>query len=117
MNTLLLTVDDWDLCIDSAGNIASSARPYALAQDVASAVRTFLGEVWYDGTLGVPYLQDILGKAPSFAVFQDAIAAAALTVPEVVTATCQITGAGSRDTTGQVLFTDSSGNQQSLTLT
>ena len=117
MKTLLLDVDTWDLVLDSAGNLAVAQAPYQLAQDVASAVRTFLGEVWYDDTLGVPYLQEILGYAPALVVLQDAVVTAALTVPGVVSATCQITGIDGRALTGQVLFTDEAGVQQTVSLT
>ena len=41
-STLLLDQTEWDLVLDASGNIALASPPYALAQDVASAVRTFL---------------------------------------------------------------------------
>jgi hypothetical protein len=90
-NTLLLTTDTWDLCIDSLGNIAMAAPPYALAQDVASAARTWLGEVLYDTTVGVPY-QQILGQRPPASLVQAAMVEAAMTVPGVVQAECILTG-------------------------
>ena len=63
-NTLLLDQSAWDLVLDINGNIALAGTPYSYAQDVASAVRTFLGECWYDTSLGLPYWQQILGKLP-----------------------------------------------------
>src|SRR5277367_6446987 len=108
MNTILLDVGLWDLTLDAFGNIALAAEPYALAQDVASACRTVLGEVYYDTSLGVDYFGQIFGLTPPASVFQEMFVAAALTVPDVVTATCIIEGydAGTREATGQVLFTD-----------
>jgi len=60
MDTLLLDLDNWDLTVDAAGNWAVASPPYAIAQDVASAIKTFqlqagpndpvLGECWYDNT-------------------------------------------------------------------
>ena len=47
--TLLLDRTTWDLCLDANGNIAMATGPYAIAQDVASAVR-----LWHDTTKGVP---------------------------------------------------------------
>jgi hypothetical protein len=64
MDTLLLDVGLWDLTLDAYGNIAVAAAPYALAQDVASACRTVLGEVYYDDTLGVDYFGQSFGKTP-----------------------------------------------------
>lgn len=115
-STLLLDVGTWDLTLDASGNIATASPPYAVAQDVASAVRTFLGEVFYDTTLGVPYTQQILGKAPPLSVLQAAIEQAAMTVPGVVNATCIIETFENRVVTGQVQFTDSDGNSQTVGL-
>jgi hypothetical protein len=111
MKTLLLDLSQWDLLADAAGNIAVAEAPYALAQDVASAVRTFLGEVWYDTSLGVPYFQDILGKTPPVTVFQELIAKAAKTVPGVVTAECTISAFEGRKVTGQVVCAEANGRQ------
>ena len=90
-NTLLLDRTTWDLVLDSSGNIAMASDPYSIAQDVASAVRTFLGECWYDTTKGVPYWNDILGKQPTLGVVKKDIVNAALTVQEVISAQCFIT--------------------------
>lgn len=114
MDTLLLDVSTWDLCLDAARNIAVASRPYALAQDVASAIKTFLGECWYNTELGIPYFQQILGKTPPHTYFQEQMVAAALTVPGVVTATCVISGFKNRVVTAQVQFTDDAGNTQSV---
>lgn len=116
-NTLLLDTAAWDLCVDLAGNIALAAPPYALAQDVASAVRTFAGEVWYDTTLGVPYFSQVLGHSPPITLFKALIVQAALTVPGVVAASCYIQSIAGRKVTGQIQFTDSNGAATTLSLT
>lgn len=109
MKTLLLDIDTWDLVVDASGNLAVADRPYALAQDVASAIRLFLRELWYDTTKGVPYFQSILGQAPPIVVFQEAMVAAALSVPNVVSATCVIESFENRTVKGQVTFVDDTG--------
>jgi hypothetical protein len=116
MKTLLLDLTFWDLLTDAAGNIAVAEDPYAIAQDVASAVRTFLGEVWYDTSLGVPYFQQILGKTPPLTVFQELIVQAALTVPGVATAECTISAFEDRRVTGQVTFTTTRGQTGTVAL-
>jgi hypothetical protein len=118
MNTILLDVGLWDLTLDASGNIALAAEPYALAQDVASACRTVLGEVYYDTTIGVDYFGLIFGLTPPTSVFQEQFIAAALTVPDVVSATCVIEAydAASRLATGQVLFTDVNHQTQTIGL-
>jgi len=116
MNTLLLDVGTWDLTLDANGDIAVAAAPYALAQDVASACRTVLGEVYYDDTLGVDYFGQLFGKTPPAAVFQEQFVSAALTVPNVVSAVCILESysAATREADGQVQFVDNLGNKQAV---
>jgi hypothetical protein len=109
MRTLLLDRSTWDLVLDARGNLAVADNPYAIAQDVSSAVRLFKGELWYDTAKGVPHFQEILGHQPSLPVLKAAIKAAAETVPEVVTATVFVSGVRKREVTGQIQITDSSG--------
>lgn len=109
MKTLLLDTVLWDLCKDANGNIAVASAPYALAQDVASAIKTFLAEVYYDDTLGVNYKGQILGKTPPITLFQKYMVDAAVTVPGVVSAICVISSFVGRTITGQVQFIDSNG--------
>lgn len=108
--TLLLDITTWDLCADTAGNIAVAAEPYALAQDAASAIRTFEGECWYDTTLGLPYWMQILGQAPPVALMKAAFVAAARTVPDVTAANCFITSIVGRVVRGQVQIRSASGD-------
>lgn len=116
MNTILLDVSQWDLLTDAAGNIAMAAPPYAFAQDVASALRTFLGEVWYDITIGVPYFSEILGHTPPVTFFQELMVQAAKTVPGVVSAECTIEAFEDRRVTGRVTFTTDDGQTGSVGL-
>jgi hypothetical protein len=109
-NTLLLDATAWDLVLDTSGNIALAAPPYAVAQDVASAIKLFLGELWYDSTQGVPYWQEILGFPPSLSQLAQYLNRAALTVPGVVTANSVITGFADRKVSGQVQFMTMDGN-------
>jgi hypothetical protein len=106
-DTLLLDITAWDLVLDSNGNIALAAPPYAVAQDVASAIRLFLGELWYDITQGVPYWQKLLGQNPTNSQIISAFNNAALTVPGVASANTTITSIVGREISGQVQFTTS----------
>lgn len=103
MNTLLLNPATWDLMIDARNNIAMASDPYSLAQDAASAIKLFLGEYWYNTSIGVPYFQQILGMAPSVPVLKANFVTAALTVPEVKKARCFLNQIGNdRIVQGQV---------------
>lgn len=114
MNTLLLDVTGWDLLTDSGGNIAMATDPYSRAQDVASALRLFLGECWYDTARGIPYFAEILGHVPPVIVFQEYMVAAALTVPGVVSAQCVLNSFEGRTVTGQVTFQTDDGETGSV---
>lgn len=107
--TLYLDPGSWDLLVDASGNIAVAQPPYAVAQDVASVCRTFLSEVYYDSSLGIPYLQKIFGKTPPLNVLQAAMVTAALTVPTVEEATCVVSAFTNRQVTGQIQFKTSNG--------
>jgi hypothetical protein len=113
MNTIYLDPTTWDLTLDASRNIALAGKPYALAQDAASAIRTFLGECWYDTALGVPYWTDILGQFPPLELAKAELVAAAMAVPGVVEAKCFISSAANRRLTGQVQITDVAGNLSS----
>ena len=108
-STLLLDTVAWDLVLDSNGNIALAQPPYAVAQDVASALRLFQGELWYDTSPGVPYWQELIGSNPTTAQIAAALNAAAKSVPGVVDAQTVITSFSDRGISGQVQFTTSDG--------
>lgn len=86
LSTLLLDTVAWDLCVDSSNDIAVASDPYSGAQDAASACKLWLGEYWYDTTVGVPYLS-IFGVTPVPASFiKSELVDAALTVPNATSA-------------------------------
>ena len=104
MDTLLLDRAEWDLVLDAAGNIAVASNPYSLAQDAASAVKTFLGECYWDTTVGVSWFQ-ILGKNPPPALIKAEIERVAKTVPDVATAQCFLSSMSGRMISGQIQVT------------
>ena len=114
--TLLLDNSAWDLVLDSNGDIALAAPPYAVAQDVASACRTFLGELWYDTTKGVSYWQKFLGKHPTTSQIASGFNAVALTVPTVAKANTVITSISGGKVRGQIQFTTIDGNSSTVNL-
>lgn len=109
MKTLLLDTRVWDLVLDASGNIAVADAPYSVAQDVASAVRTMAGELWYDTSQGVPYLTDILGQSPNLAFIKSKVESAALSVPNVVQARCLFASFKNRVLRGQIQVIDKDG--------
>jgi hypothetical protein len=109
MDTILLDTVSWDFVLDVHGNIAVASDPYSLAQDAASAIRTFLGECYFDTTIGVNYSL-IIGTLPTLSVMKAQFVAAAKTVPGVTAARVVIASVSDRTVTGQVQITDISGN-------
>jgi hypothetical protein len=107
-STLLLDQISWDLVLDAAGNIAVASEPYSLSQDAASAIMTYQGEAFWDTTLGVPYLTQIFGHSPTIEQLKSLFTAAALTVPDVVSAKCFIALASDRAVSGQIQVTSAS---------
>ena len=108
MRTLSLS-NSWDLEVDSFGNIAVAEDPLSLAQDAASAIRTFEGEVYYDLDQGIPYWQQVLGFSPPVSLMKSFFNQAALTVPEVVSAVTYISSIQNRIVAGQVQVRNAAG--------
>lgn len=90
MSTLFLNPETWDLAIDSLGNIAVAGRPYAIAQDVASACMLWRGEAIYNVTLGMPYKEDILGYRPPATLLASWFRREAMRIDHVVEANVTI---------------------------
>ena len=109
MKTLLLDTAEWDLCLDASGNIALAGEPYAIAQDVASAIKTFAGELYFGTAQGIPYFSQILGVRPSLQLVKAHMERVALTVPGVVAATCTFSSFQDRKLTGQIQITANTG--------
>jgi hypothetical protein len=110
-STLLLDSRAWDLAVDTAGNIALASDPYSQAQDASSAIRLFLGELYYDVKQGVPYAQ-ILARPPNVPLLKSRMVKAAITVPGIVKAACFISSISERRVSGQVQITNAAGHTQ-----
>lgn len=116
MKTLLLDQDSWDLVLDAEGNLASAAEPYAVAQDVASAVKLFESELWYDTSKGIPYFSQVLGYLPPPSLLYSYFKNAALSVPTVTTTKVVLNPLDDRTVKGQIQFTDTSGAKGSVNI-
>ena len=106
-STILLDTIAWDLVVDVNGNIAVATEPYAHAQDAASALKLFQGELWWDISQGVPYWAQILEKTPPLSLVKAYMNKAALSVPGVTRARTFLNGITTRrQLTGQVQILD-----------
>lgn len=116
MSTMGLNASTWDLALDGFGNMASFSGGLDIAQDAASAIKLFLGELYYDTTIGVPYFNQVFGPSYSAGTVQNLLQNAALSVPGIVSAVAQISAFdyAHRILTGKVLVTTDTG--QNLTI-
>lgn len=115
MQSLLLDRTTWDLCLDANGNLAICTEPYAISQDVATGIRIFVGEVWYDTSQGLPYRQQILGRNQSAPLFKAQAEQVANAVPGVASSTCVInTITATRRIGGQIQIKTTSGEVLSV---
>jgi hypothetical protein len=109
-SSFLLDTAVWDLLVDANGNMAVASEPYSLAQDAASAIQTYLGEYYWDITVGVPWLTQILGQSPSLALLKAQLAETAVGAnPDIASATVFISSFNNRVVTGQVQIVSAAG--------
>jgi hypothetical protein len=112
-SSLLLDQSTWDLVLDANGNIALAKEPYSLAQDAACAIQCYLGECYWDTTVGVPWSQ-VLGQALSTAQLKTLLIQAAETVPDVTSAQVFVSSLVGRSLTGQVQVTSAATGEVSV---
>ena len=105
-HTLYLTPDNWDITLDSSGRLQTSANAYAIAQDVANAVRLFTGEAFFAQDEGIPHFEIELGfTRPALSVLRARVREAALNVDGVLDAVVNLDGIQDRRLTGEILLT------------
>lgn len=114
--TLQLATETWDLQLDSAGRIVTVSGPYAVAQNVANAVRLFTKDAYFNQQDGVPHFQLELGKMPSPAALRDRINRAALAVDGVATAQTTLTRLEARKLEGFIEITTTTGETVNVAL-
>lgn len=117
-DTLALTAD-WDLDLDDQGSLRTvgdatnrdtqTGPGMRLAQDVASRLRAWRGEVWFDGDQGIDYTR-YLGGAPAVVQLSADFQSEALRVPECNTALADVSlTARTRALAGTLYVTDLTG--------
>ena len=118
-HTLFLQPDTWDITLDSSGKIARSTQAYAIAQNVANAVRLFTGEAFFAMDEGIPHFDIELGKTrPALSVLRARMREAALNVDGVLDAQITLDDVQERKLTGEILLTVADGDKSSkITLT
>lgn len=85
-HTLFLDAQ-WDLTVDAGGNIATVSDAYAIAQNVANAVRLFTNDAYFNADRGIPHFNIELGHKPPYSILRTRILQAARVVEGVADAT------------------------------
>ena len=118
-HTLYLTPDNWDITLDSSGRLQTSANAYAIAQNVANAVRLFTNEAYFAMDEGIPHFEIELGfTRPALSVLRARMREAALNVEGVLDAQITLDDVQERKLTGEILLTVASGDKSTkITLT
>lgn len=114
--TLLLNKKSWDITLDSAGRMATAHGPYAVAQNVANAVRLFTRDAYFNQADGVPHFTVDLGQRPSPSVVRSRINKAARATPEVASASTALTKFEGRTLEGDITIITTSGETVNVTL-
>lgn len=98
---------NWDITLDSSGHLRMSDRAYAIAQNVANAVRLFTQDAFFAQDEGIPHYDIELGRKPLYSVLRGRVKKAALEVEGVLDAVVNLdTPVGAdRKLTGEILLT------------
>ena len=83
----LMLDGQWDITLDTGGYIATTSGPYAIAQNVANAVRLFTDDAYFDRDRGIPHFDIELGHKPPYSILRTRILQAARAVEGVADAT------------------------------
>ena len=105
----------WDLTLDQGGNIATVTGPYAIAQNVANAVRLFTQDAYFDADKGIPHFSIELGHKPPYSILRTRIVHAAKAVEGVADATVTFDDPADRVLGGEILLTLSTGETVNVT--
>lgn len=117
MRTLFLLPSTWDLTLDVQGNIATATSTYQRAQDIASACRVFIKDMYYQQNEGIPYLESIMGRnSYPIGLYQSELHRAAMSVEGVVSANIKLNQLSDRNLTGMIEFTDIENNTATVSL-
>ena len=106
----------WDITLDGAGNLATTAGRYCDAQNVANAVRLFTNDAYLRQRQGVPHFDLDLGVKPALSEVRAVYRETALAVENIADATVEIAGLDTetRAMTGTIQATSANGETVSV---
>ncbi|WP_245677549.1 hypothetical protein [Candidatus Arsenophonus triatominarum] len=91
--------------------------PAAVAQDVASACLVFMGECYFDRSLGIPWKEEVLGRRPTAGFIAQKLQVEAEKLPVVNQAIASVRlDKASRKLRGVIRVTDNENNRLEVIL-
>ena len=87
MISLKLIKDSWDIQLDENGLLLLADTDYSVAQNVATAVRLFTNDAYFDTETGIPHFQITYIRNPNLSVIRSRIKQTAEAVEGVLKAT------------------------------
>lgn len=112
-HTLFLD-NDWDLHVDSAGNIPHVYDAYSVAQNVANAFKLFTNDAWYFEERGIAHFLIELNEHPRINILKVRLKETALNVDGVADCEIQIVHLEGRDLSGVAKLTLTDGQEIQL---
>lgn len=101
---------DWDIGLDSSGNLETTSNLYCDAQNVANAVRLFTKDAYLAQNKGVPHFSLDLGVVPALSEVRSWYRKAAKTVENIRSASVEITAVDKENRTLRGIITATSDN-------
>lgn len=83
--------EQWDITLDSSGDLATTAGRYCDAQNVANATRLFTHDAYLAQQKGIPHFELDLGVIPSLSEIRAWYRKAAMGVENIQSASIDIT--------------------------
>lgn len=84
--------DNWDITLDSSGDLLTTRGLYCDAQNVANATRLFTRDAYLAQTQGIPHFDVDLGVIPALSEVRAWYRNAAMSVENIQSASIEITG-------------------------
>ena len=112
----LFLSDNWDIGLDSSGNIETTGGLYCDAQNVANAVRLFTRDAYLAQNKGVPHFSLDLGVIPALSEVRSWYRKAAKTVENIRSASVEITAVDKENRTLRGIITATSDNGEPFTI-
>ena len=103
---------DWDIQLDSSGNLAMSKGAQAIAQNISCACKNFKGGLWFFADHGIDWFSDALEQKFRKSLIASRIRQTAQSIEGVETVDAvniDDLNTETRTVTGEVLFTTTEG--------